>query len=200
MPDSRRKCPYCQGQIARESIILWRPFGCPHCHQLIVLVQRYGWFQGIACLAILIACSASLIVAFHLNWVLSIVAGLIFGVALSTLARKFLQRHWPGPPNLVAYITRDSPEALKSVLVLVESVAEADASEQHNSQLELVRSQISLDDALENAALELTAYLKSSLQGLPFRKVKGLQGNLSPDATRQELRSIALDLRQAMEQ
>lgn len=199
MPDSGSKCPYCQGQIAPDAMILWRPFGCPHCHQLIVLKQRYGRLQGIGCVAILIACSVGLIVAFHLHWVLSIIAGLILGVVLSTLARKFLLRHWPRPPNLSAYIVRDEPETLKSVLALAESVAEVEAwSEEHNSRLERVRAQISLDDELENSALELTAYFKSSLQGLPFRKVRGLPSNLSTDALRKELRSISVDLRQAV--
>ncbi len=180
-------------------MILWRPFGCSHCHQLIALRQRYGRLQGIGCLAILVACSAGLTIGFHIHWALSIMAGLILGAALSALARKFLLRHWPGPPNFDAYIVRDHSEALKSVQALVESVAEVEAwNEELSSHLERARSQISLDDALENSALELAAYLKSSLQGLPFRKVKGLPSNLSPDAVRRELRLISVDLRQAL--
>ncbi|HEY6946666.1 MAG TPA: hypothetical protein VI431_16130 [Candidatus Acidoferrum sp.] len=138
---------------------------------------------------------------FKLSWLLSLTAGLILGVALSTLARKLLLRHWPGPPIFSAYIVRDYPEALKSVLVLAQGVAEAEVwTEEHNSQLKHVRSQISLDDALENSALELIAYLKSALQGVPFRGIKGLPRDLTPDALRRELRLISVDLRQALEQ
>lgn len=199
MPDPGSKCPSCGAQLALEVIILWRPFGCPHCHVLIVLKRRYGRFQGIGCLAIFIACSAFLLLAFHLHWLLSMIVALISGVALSALARNFLLRRWPGPPNFRPYIVRDYPEALKSVLALVESVAEIEAwSVESNSHLELVRSEISLDDELENAALELVAYLKSTLQGLPFRRVKGLPSNLSPDDIRRELRLISTDLRLAV--
>jgi hypothetical protein len=198
MPDPGFKCPFCQGQIASEVIILWRPFGCPHCHQLIVLRRRYGWFQGVGCLTIFAACSAGLILALHLHWVLSMIAALISGVALSTLARNFLLRRWPGPPNFRPYIVRDHPEVLNSVLALVESVAEVEAwTVNLNSHLEIVRSQISLDDELENSALELIAYLRSTLQGLPFRRAKGLPSNLSPEGVRRELRSISVDLRLA---
>jgi hypothetical protein len=199
MPEPGFKCPCCEGQIAREVIILWRPFGCPHCRQLIVRKQRYGWFHGVGCLTIFLACSAGLILAFRLHWALSIIVALISGVALSALARNFLLRRWPGPPNFRPYIVRDYPDALKSVLALVESVAEIEGwSVESNSHLELVRSEISLDDELENAALELVSYLKSTLQGLPFRRVKGLPSNLSPDEVRRELRLISEDLRLAV--
>ena len=199
MQGSASNCAYCQRQIAPETIILWRPFGCPHCHQLIAVRHRYGWFQGIGCLTILLACSASLFFMFNLFWLLSLMAGLILGVALSTLARKLLLRYWPGPPSFSAYTVRDYPEALKSVLALAQSVAEVEVwTEEHNSQLEHVRSQISLDDALENSALELIAYLKSTLQGGPFRGIKGLPRDLTPDALRRELRLISGDLRQAI--
>lgn len=201
MQDSPSNCAYCQQQISPETIIFWRPFGCPYCHQLIAVRHRFGWFQGIGCLTILLVCSASLVFMFKLSWLLSLTAGLILGVALSTLARKLLLRHWPGPPIFSAYIVRDYPEALKSVLVLAQGVAEAEVwTEEHNSQLKHVRSQISLDDALENSALELIAYLKSALQGVPFRGIKGLPRDLTPDALRRELRLISVDLRQALEQ
>ena len=199
MPNSGPKCPYCEGQIPPEAIFLWRPFACPHCHQLIAVRHRYAWFQGIGCLTILLACSASLVFMFNLSWLLSLIAGLILGVALSTLARKLLLRYWPGPPSFSAYIVRDCPEALKSVLALAQGVAEVENwTEEHDSQLKHVRSQISLDDALEDSALELIAYLKSTLRGVPFRGIKGLPRDLTPDALRRELRLISVDLRQAV--
>lgn len=199
MQDSPSNCVFCQRQIASEAIILWRPFGCPDCRQLIAVRHRYGWFQGIGCLTILLACSANLVFMFNLSWLLSLVAGLILGVALSTLARKLLLRFWPGPPSFSAYIVRDCPEALKSVLALAQDVAKVEVwTDEHNSQLNLVRSQISLDEALEDSALELIAFLKSTLQGVPFRGIKGLPRDLTPDALRRELRLISVDLRQAL--
>lgn len=199
MQDSPSNCTYCQQPIAPETIILWRPFGCPHCRQLIAVKHRYGWFQGIGCLTILLTCSASLVFMFNLSWLLSLMAGLILGVTLSTLARKLLSRYWPGPPSFSAYIVRDYPETLKSVLALAQGVVEVEVwTEEHNSQLERVRSQISLDDELENSALELISCLKSTLQGAPFRGIKGLPGDLTPDALRRELRLISVDLRQAV--
>lgn len=199
MQGSPSNCAYCQQQIAPETILFWRPFGCPHCHQLIAVRHRYGWFQGIGCLTILLASSASLVLALNLSWLLNVMAGLILGVVLSALARKLLLRYWPGTPSFSAYVVRDEPEALKSVLALAQSVAEVEVwTEEHNSQLKHVRSQISLDDALENSALKLIAYLKSTLQGGPFRGIKGLPRDLTPDALRRELRLISLDLRQAI--
>ena len=150
-------------------------------------------------MAILLACSAELIGVFHLNWLPSITAGLVSGLVLSVLGGKYLRRRWPGRPSFRAYVLWDPPEVLQSVLTLVESVAEVETwSIQNNSQLEIVRSEISLDDALVNSALELVDYLRSTLQGLPFRKVEGLPENLAADGIRRELRLISADLRLAI--
>ena len=184
-----------------DAIIATRPFSCPGCHKIIATSSFYGRYYAPGCLIVLIAVATGLILAGR-NWLLSLVAGLVLGIALNTGARALLKRLLPRPPLLGRYNFRTEPAGYPPVAEFLEAIASADTwTPEFEHRLLVLDGQRSKDDWLENSAVESVKDFKKSV-------TQGEASYPQPPSTldpglaeiRERLRSIARDLRFAATQ
>lgn len=193
-PSDEYRCPACQTTLAARDILLWRPFSCPNCHEIIEPVF-YPRGRGIGCLSTF-SLVAVLLALYGMNWYWSALIGAGAAVLLSLLRFQFARRFWPEPYAVRRHEFRTEPYGLLQWAELLESLAAAEAwTDQLEHRLLVIGGQRSRDDSLENAAADSAQSLKRSLQGLPLPKKYKQEAALTLECRRERMRLIARDLR-----
>ncbi len=88
------------------------------------------------------------------------------------------------------------PENLPALAEFLDRIADASAwSTEFSERLGALERHRTLDDWLENVAVELAERYGDTLQGVPSRKRSRIKKSFSLEELREELRAIARDLR-----
>lgn len=193
-PSDEYKCPACQMILAGRDILLWRPFSCPNCHELVEPVF-YPRRRGIGCLSIFLLV-AVLLALYGMKWYWSALIGTGAGILFSLLRFQVARRFWPKPYALRRHAFRTETQGLMEWAELLESIAAAEAwTDQLEHHLLVIDGQRSRDDSLENAAADSAQSFKRSIQGIPVPKKYKQEAGLTLDERRERMRLIARDLR-----
>lgn len=192
-PPDEHKCPACQTILAGPDILLWRPFSCPTCNEIIEPVF-YPRGRGIGCLSSFLLVAVLLGLS-GMKWYWSALIGAGAGVLLSLLRVQVARRFWPKPYALRRHIFRTETPCLLEWAELLESIAAAEAwTDQLEHRLLVIDGQRSRDDSLENAAADSAQSFKRSIQGIPVPKKYKQEAGLTLDESRERIRLIARDL------
>jgi hypothetical protein len=191
-----QECPSCHLRLAATSVPAYRPFSCKKCNLVIDPIPYYQRFGNIGCAGIAIIW-LPVWIGLNLKWYLA-VSGLAAAIYLSTVIIRLVARLWPQAPRLRAHELYTEPENLGQLAELLCRIADASAwNSDLESSLQDSKRRQTLDDWLENAAIDLAEICKDVLQGVPPRKKVDIEPALGPDALRAELRATAATLRNA---
>ncbi len=196
---AKTTCPLCLGEIAVEKAPVHRPFGCPNCQKIIVPTSYYAKFASPGCFVIVVIGTASLVLA-GTGWGLSFLVSLIGALLLTIIAFHVLDKYFPRPTRIVAYVCRTQTNLI-SLAEFLETVAAAESwTVDLDRRLELFKHENSKDDLLENLAIECIANFRQALRNPMGGDIPRISVMTSHESKREELRAIARDLRLAENQ
>lgn len=195
MQPSAHTCPHCRVRLAPQTVLTYRPFGCPVCGRVIEPESYLGRYGRLACVAAFIA-GASGLIALGIRWYLSLPTALAGAILITVAALEILRRLRPGPALLGRYDFRLLPQDSLSLADFLDSIAAANAwSTDFDRRLAGHRKQVGDDDWLAGFSIELASRYRNALQGVSSPKLRLAHTDLDLEGIRQELRAIARDLR-----